>query len=86
MKGTPVACLILLSGVLVGMLWDSFYTSFVLPQERKGGHPDGLLDSIFLEAVSLPVSEMEVEPALAGQPSSYCYEEACEFVWGPVHL
>lgn len=58
MKGTPVACLILLSGVLVGMLWDSFYKSFVLPQERKGGHSDGLLDSIFLEEGSLPVSEM----------------------------
>lgn len=70
----------------MGMLWDSFYTSFVLAQERKGGHSDGLLDPIFQEAGSLPVSEMEVEPAFARQPSRSCCDEACKFVWGPVHL
>lgn len=70
----------------MGTLWDSFYTSFVLPQEREGGHSDVLLDPILLEAGSLPVSETEVEPALAGQPSRYCCDVACEFVWGPAHL
>ena len=68
--------------MLVGTLWDSFYASFVLDQERKGGNSDGVLDPIFREAGSLPVSEMQVEPALAGQPSRYCCDEACKCVWG----